>query len=721
MNRGISLVALCALLYAPSLGGTFHYDDHHSIVQNPHIRSLGNIPAFFVEPDLFSADPEKSMYRPLLLVSYALNYALGEYDGLVYHLTNVLIHGLCCVLVALLAEGLVGIVRAGWVAGVIFAVHPLAGEPIHYISSRSESLAGLFYLLVLACGGGFVRGGRGVAVAAYGAALLVKSIAFGAPMVLLLFDYIRDRLSSVRSYLPFAGVAVLYLGIIYQNRFVGDSLAAPVRDMAVQLYTQAKAPAYYLYLAFVPVKLNVQHQFFESQSVGEPAVWLGLLLILSLIFLMWRGRKTLPASMLLWALVVLVPTFLMPLNMLVNERRLYVPLAAFAIALAWGWQRRPAAWSLGVVALVMLGGLSAQRTAVWADELTLWRDAAQKAPYMHAVQNNLGKALQEAGNTDEAIKAYKLAVQIDPRHGDAYNNLATIYHLQGERMRGYGDVAGGDAALRRAVDWYIRALKAYPTYEEIHQNAAAAYALLGDVQAALAHYERALELNGARGEIWNNYGQLLYEQGALARAEAAFLRTVQLMPDRPEAHNNLGNVYADMGDWQRSIAAYEQALQHADTERDAIELNLIGSLRQGGEWDRARSMLGVHIAEDSQSTVWPYQLALLERAAGNVRAAEQVLAAAAERVEFSGRGLVLRAELLSELGEFGEAIVQFEEAQRAGADRARVLYGLGEAYMLAGERKPALETLRAFMAVWPRADERQQRVERWIARLEGAP
>ena len=60
MKRALFLMALCALLYGQSLSGSFHYDDHHSIVDNPHVRDWRNIPAFFTEPDLFSADAEKA-------------------------------------------------------------------------------------------------------------------------------------------------------------------------------------------------------------------------------------------------------------------------------------------------------------------------------------------------------------------------------------------------------------------------------------------------------------------------------------------------------------------------------------------------------------------------------------------------------------------------------------------------------------------------------------
>ena len=76
-----ALLIACAVVvvYANSLDNAFQYDDRHSIVENPHLRALDNIPAFFSHPEYFSRDADKAMYRPLLLVTFALNYAWGQY------------------------------------------------------------------------------------------------------------------------------------------------------------------------------------------------------------------------------------------------------------------------------------------------------------------------------------------------------------------------------------------------------------------------------------------------------------------------------------------------------------------------------------------------------------------------------------------------------------------------------------------------------------------
>ena len=83
---GLLILACGVGVFHNSFGNSFHYDDEHSILENPHVRSLANIPRFFVDPGTFSGFPEARMYRPLLLATYALNYAAGGYEVFGYHL-----------------------------------------------------------------------------------------------------------------------------------------------------------------------------------------------------------------------------------------------------------------------------------------------------------------------------------------------------------------------------------------------------------------------------------------------------------------------------------------------------------------------------------------------------------------------------------------------------------------------------------------------------------
>src|SRR3989337_3540589 len=85
------LAGLSSLVYFNSLDNAFYYDDMNHIVKNTHIRSLNNIPLFFIDMDTFTASSSKH-YRPLVLVTHAINYAIGGLNPAGYHVVNLAFH-----------------------------------------------------------------------------------------------------------------------------------------------------------------------------------------------------------------------------------------------------------------------------------------------------------------------------------------------------------------------------------------------------------------------------------------------------------------------------------------------------------------------------------------------------------------------------------------------------------------------------------------------------
>src|SRR3989337_988087 len=85
------LAGLSSLVYFNSLDNAFYYDDMNHIVKNTHIRSLNNIPLFFIDMDTFTASSNKH-YRPLVLVTHAINYAIVGVNPAGYHVVKLMYH-----------------------------------------------------------------------------------------------------------------------------------------------------------------------------------------------------------------------------------------------------------------------------------------------------------------------------------------------------------------------------------------------------------------------------------------------------------------------------------------------------------------------------------------------------------------------------------------------------------------------------------------------------
>jgi len=579
-----ALAALAAGgLYLNTWSHGFHYDDFHSLVHNPHIRGLEKIPAFFTDPSLFSTNPESAMYRPVLLVSYALNHALGGLAPGGYHLVNALLHGLNAGLVhrLCLALGQGGLALP---TALVFGLTPANSEAANYVSSRSELLMAAFFLLACL---GHLRGGPAGQALGGGAAilaLLTKSVAAVLAPVVALCHWLREGMEARRRWPALAGLAILaLLYVLFTRQLVGQALLDPIRAHGVQWWTQLKAGAYYLHLLVMPVHLSAEHQFSLAREPWEGPVLAAGALLLSLALVLWPFRRGRFAGA--WAFLLLLPTALVPLVVLVNEHRLYLAGIGFALVLAWAWgewaQRRPVAWAGFGVYTTVLSLLSLGRSASWVDELSLWRDAALKAPQMVKPHLRLADALVSADRRADAEQEYLRALALRPEHPGARNNLGLLYLKQGRPSQAREEFA---ALLRASPDNIPArlnlgtALLAMGQWQEAvgqYQQALAhgerggeAEAKLGqialnhqrDPQLALAFFDQAIEKR-QNPQLWVWRGVTLRALRRAAEAGAAYQRAVALDPACAEAWFNLGNLWAEQGETARAADAFGRVLE----------------------------------------------------------------------------------------------------------------------------------------------------------------
>lgn len=717
----VLLAAVVTVAYGNSLDGSFQYDDYHSIVRNAALRDVGNIPAFLVDPSLFSADPHKAMYRPVLLMSYTLNHALHGYDVRGYHLVNACLHLLCAVLLWRLARRLSphGVALA---AAALFAAHPVATEPVNYISSRSELLLAVFFLAALWA---HVRawerpghseplsGSRWLAVVCCLLALLSKATAVMLPAVLLLLDVVvlswrpAGIGAAMRRHGLYWLLSAAYVVVIVLNGYLGGSLAAPVRDAATQLCTQAKAMAWYLRLLVVPTPLSVDHAFTESSAAGAGVV-AGALLVASVLWLAarsWR-RWPVPAFGLCMAALVLLPTTLMPLHVLVNERRLYLVLAALCLALAALSRLRP---RVVVVATAILVLMTVERNHAWATQSSLWESALHNGSQSYRTWVNLGKAYHEQNKVDKARSAYETALRLDDRHGDVYNNMAVLLHQSGR--------------VDEAIGWYQQALQRYPDMDEIYQNLADAHAQLGDHDAAVQVYQDALVLAPDNGAVWNNLGQAQMSRRQYAEAVRAFERAAQLLPAQHEPLNNLGNALDAQGQRGAAIAAYRKGLSLATdaAARATMLANLGETLRRTGENAAAAAALDSALYLAPTASAFDYR-ARVAFATGQLHEAQRLWTRAVALDPARGSAWTGLGEVLLQQGDREGGITSLRRATATGGG-ARAWWSLAQA--LAGG-PDSVATRAATRAAYEQViahsaptDARAVEARRWLQRGAG--
>lgn len=551
------LLAIATIgVYAHSFDNPFHYDDLHSIVDNPHIRNLGRVPSYFTDPTAFSVDAKNAMYRPLLLATFALNYAISGYEVWSYHLLALLLHLACAFLVGILSQQLLGNRWAAYFAAGLFALHPINSEPVNYISSRSEILAAFFVLLGFCA---YLRRGHlwGLCVAlAFAAGLLSKSTAVVLPALLLVYELIIRRRFPVAEkglFAALAGLFVLYVSMVW-SLIAKATVGAPVRPYDQQIWTQVKAMVFYLQLLVWPSPQNVDHQFQLSDSFFDPIAGSAACLLLSLVALALyhRHRHPLVLFCLGWFFIVLAPSSIVPLNVLVNEHRLYLPGAAFALFLAYAGLRlkqkigAQCVGGLGLVILVASGYATVQRNGVWQDEYALWGDAAAKAPLMARPFIYLGGAYVRDGRVTEAIAAFSHVVRRDPNFSLAYVQLGKLYREQGR-----DDLA---------VDILEQGLQVDRSAPEIWAELAELYRLQQDWPKSLSAYEQAVEWAPNDPGLRNNLGNTYQVLGRGLDALSQHQQALTLMPEDAETLLNLGNAHKMLRQMHEALVSYRRAL-----------------------------------------------------------------------------------------------------------------------------------------------------------------
>ncbi len=561
-QRAIAVfVILGALLFAHAgaLHSGFHYDDIHSVVENPKLRSLISPTTFFTDPTTFSARPERAMFRPLVVLSYAVTYAVADLAPWAHLFVNLLAHvvGVAAVCALALALMLPWTAAAG--AAVLFAVHPVNSEVVNYVSSRSESFAAGGMLLAL---WGYLRWRAGadirwyvLSLIAFGLALTSKATAVALPVMLVALEALlpATSLSSPRRralvLLPFLVAGGAHLWIV--AGFAARSLGHPVRPLLEQIWTQLKAASYYLHLLVVPTRLSVEHDFAVAHTPANVVVLLSAALVVSVMALIWRLASRRNRLLLCWAVLAVVPASIVPLNVLVNEHRLYLASAFLFIVLSaalWSHMRRTLVRRAAAVLLIaLLAILSHQRSRVWDTEHSLWGDAVAHSPYAYRAHMHFGGALEAEGDIVGALDRYRRAVELQPDVPETHYNLGNALRLTGH--------------ISQARQSWERSLQQDPTFLESLLNLAAFHQQAGDWEQTWEFLRRAEAAYPQSAEVWRRKGLALRLNGAGAQAETAFLHALELDPDWVETHFSIGNLYHNEGRLGDAARHYTIALQ----------------------------------------------------------------------------------------------------------------------------------------------------------------
>ncbi len=571
------LIVVGILIYLNSFSGVFLLDDGVHIVEESRIRHLW--------------PPGKALAgtsRPLVRLSFILNYAVGGLDVRGYHLFNIAVH----ILAALV---LCGVVRrtlllkkfqgryarsAPWLAlftALFWLVHPVQTNSVTYISQRAEAMAALFYLLTIYC---WLRGAssggnrdwlKGALIASV-LGMLSKPVAATAPLAVLCYDrtflagsFVSALKKRRRFYLGLAATWLILLAILYLPHESKWTAGFGLEEITPFDYAKSQPGVvlHYLKLSILPGPLVFHYQWPVARGLVAcllPVLPLAVLFLLALIAFL---RRSAWGFIGIWFFLVLAPTSsFIPLVDLAFENRLYLALAAVSVLVAVGGYellglifpgkaglRTKLGVSLAVLAVLLLGVLTINRNRDYLDPVAIWADTVGRRPENVVARNNLGLALAGRGDYDAALAQYRQALRLEPGHVNALYNLADSLAAQGN--------------LKDAVVHYQAAARLKPYDSKIHTNLGVAFSRMGMDEEAVASYREALEHNPNDPDIHNNLAVAFAGLGRFDEAVYHFERAILIRPDDPGTHNNLGLLFFQ----QRRV---EEAIVH---HREAVRLD----------------------------------------------------------------------------------------------------------------------------------------------------
>ena len=451
------------LVYLPTLGYGFVWDDRFAIVGNSSLRSWSTVPQMLWG----KLDPTVAMYRPVTSLVQFLEYQVFGLHPWGYHLTSAVLHAVACALVFRVALALCADLRCAVLAGALFAVHAVHLEAVAWASTVGDPLVTCFILAGFLA---YLRYRRQRSVLWLSAVcaclflgLMTKETALVLPLLFAAYELICGDQDSRRlrvNLLPATSlIAIVVIYAVLRGRayagFVANESKLPFSTL---LFTWPSLLVGYLRLLLVPYPLS---PFYENDYVLAPsaAFWMPLAVLAAVgVAIYWVSRRVEGGRLVRFCAVAMVVCIIPVLDLnifqfreVLHDRFVYVPSVFFALLVAWlllrATQRLRAAAPVyaAVGALVLIGQACALfvQQPCWRSDFTLWSHAVQVAPRNPRASFALANEYLERGELPRAEQELERIVGL-VHAPKAFFMLAQTRMLQGR-------FAAAEDPLRQAI------------------------------------------------------------------------------------------------------------------------------------------------------------------------------------------------------------------------------------------------------------------------------
>ena len=529
----IFLAVIVAIAFGRSLGHEFvNYDDSEYVYENPHITNgLSLASIWWAFTHVHAAN-----WHPLTTISHMLDCQIYGLHAWGHHLTNLLLHAAATILLFVALEKLTFATWPSAFAAALFAVHPLRVESVAWISERKDVASGVFFMLTL------------IAYARYACD---PQHSIGRYLIVVLWFALGLLAKPTLVTLPFVLLLLDYWPMQRWQKSTARSLV--VEKLPLFVLSAASCIATLLAQKKV-IAGNLRMNSIERASNAFVS------------YIAYLGEMFYPAH-----LVVShpyaekyrnLPVAIASLGLLLGISILCVWLRKRSPFLLTGWF-----WYLGM--LVPMIGLVQVSAQARADRYTY---LPQIGIYLIIAWG--AAALVNAFRIKRAVVAAPAAIVVillvccsyaQARYWRDTETLwrhaldSSTYDYIAHDSLGYTLLQKGQ--LDEAIAEYEKALEIKPDYADSHNNLANALLQKGLVDEATVHYRRALEIEPEFAEPRNNLANVLFKQGRVDEAIEEYKKAAAKRSDFAEVQYNLGSALIVKGDWNGAIQYLEAAIK----------------------------------------------------------------------------------------------------------------------------------------------------------------
>lgn len=555
------LILSSFLVYFNSLFNGFVYDDISTIVRNEFIKDFRYLKFIFSFKDYFKYFSEMT-YRPLVTISFFVDWFFWKDNPAGWHLSNILIHTAVVVLMFLFLKRVLEIAgfykdfkEIAFISSLIFCVHPINTEVVNGISFREDALAMLFILAGLIFYTKYKDKENFIFLILSNFFFLlglftkeVSVVFLGFVVILELIIYktkLREVFQKIFFYIFIFVLWFLGRIYIYHPQGILGSLDLNKPQILIDkpnFLTGLKALwSFYLFKFIFPYRLEIIPKFTVLRNLVSLQGFFTIifLLLIVLAILKFKNNKVILFSI-FWILIGFLPVLhIVPIWYLVAERYAYISLFGFCLILGYFIfkieDKKVKNLVLGVI-LLFFSVRSFLRNFDWKDQVTFWKVAMNQNPEVALPYINLAVEYMSQQDYNTALSLLKEALNKTNSPALIYWNIGKIFYINKmykESLQNY------QLALQNSYEL----IKNWRFSYEI----GCVYLSLGEVELAKKLISESIKSNPYYALAYNTLGGIFAIEGRYKEAEEYYLKALQLKPSLLEAHLNLLKLYEILG------------------------------------------------------------------------------------------------------------------------------------------------------------------------------